>query len=899
MIDPLYFNAEQYPAYEIDRHSFCTNCLSSRNSRNNPGLATTYCRDCAVLLGNQKEYGALLCQKCDSECHKMGPTRYHRRQIIVVGPGLRKRVLVRGDGVNYPKPLDKVSLRMRALIYSNGKRTHRLHSQKLNYTAGISGKSVHVQVLGARDISIGDANMTSDPFVVYNFCGKPLGSTRVRPRTLNPRWNNETFIVPMDEHMATPRDMMPSQKDVVKFEVFDFDYVTSNEFLGHVIMTRSKLMKLAVVTQEKPIRIPLTMKEYNGILNMQIGFNTEHFFVKINNAEDLEKRDVLRYHNPYVKIFIGENLYLGATPAIIGSINPIWTTNNEFKLKLSDFFVLEETIKNRVRFYRASNNNHMNNGSMRPSSASTRPRVNITSLDFEEFDTLPDYLSLVRLEIYHKNRFSCRKDWLLGKATIHIDNLRKMLPSLPQPTEQELEQFKKHSYINDITNSKSRSMIDSLRPMISNISTQFSSMNMFRSKAELAQDHSMTMDMFQRSGLLSEGEFSPEQPANSQVFTSRLQSPEQSGLLNTARDHLLTSQSSIRRPPLTSLASPLTMFLKKNPQHNKNQEIIWSDSYRLQITRQSYKSSMGAEEQSQTKLGYLIVRLLIANRGEVITGIDQAVQQMTVGETSLVRCRYDYAYGSFCLANNIPPRSNVIFHIKVLEVNGKGMFRMPVRQLKRAYRTLGKCMGGCLSMLKDCFGCCYVCSSTGMKRKKRRRKRKKNIFTKLLACLSSIPFCSLCLPRQRSNPLQFTDEDDEDSDYYDESSDDDSLTSYDENEENENDQDEYEEERLLAEQAAREEQEKLSKLHRRQGKVDSRMKKHYTPSVHAGAKLLWNFKESGPLPPSKSHKENLLLPPSAPGINNDNEYEGYGEGEGDEEDFEYLEDDEDEGDYYE
>ena len=34
-----------------------------------------------------------------------------------------------------------------------------------------------------------------DPFVVYNYCGRQIACTRVRPRSLFPRWDNETVSI--------------------------------------------------------------------------------------------------------------------------------------------------------------------------------------------------------------------------------------------------------------------------------------------------------------------------------------------------------------------------------------------------------------------------------------------------------------------------------------------------------------------------------------------------------------------------------------------------------------------------------------------------------------------------------------------------------------------------------
>lgn len=77
--------------------------------------------------------------------------------------------------------------------------------KKTSFVVGLSGKCVHVQILGARNLVVADANGTSDPFLISSFCGKQIGSTRIRPRELNPNWTNETVVVPMEPDLPYPR----------------------------------------------------------------------------------------------------------------------------------------------------------------------------------------------------------------------------------------------------------------------------------------------------------------------------------------------------------------------------------------------------------------------------------------------------------------------------------------------------------------------------------------------------------------------------------------------------------------------------------------------------------------------------------------------------------------------
>lgn len=424
MIEPLRYNKEVHPAYEIARPVFCHACLCQKNSRLDPNIAVKYCSKCPTTLDEDKQYGAFLCKECDDKNHRTGPAQSHVRPLLVVGPGVRKKVVVRGDGVNFPLPLDHVTISVRSKVYQNGRRVHNIRRKEMSFVSGLSGRCLHVQMLGARNLLVGDAHGSSDPYVVYSFCGKPLGTTRVRPRSTNPRWDNETFIVPMDENLPPARDMPQSQKDLIRFEVYDHDWVSQSEFLGHVEITRSKLMKIAAISNQQPIRLPLTMKEYHGFVNLQFGFDEKHLFVKANRAENLNIMDARYLSNPYMRIYLGNSLLIGTTSTIRQTINPQWESGNVFKIKLLQLLFAERYALSQIDAY-----NETQKFNARGSTNNRGFRNETVAQAMDEFANLPTNLALFRIELYHENRF--RQHHLLGKAYISVHKLRKMLPTLP------------------------------------------------------------------------------------------------------------------------------------------------------------------------------------------------------------------------------------------------------------------------------------------------------------------------------------------------------------------------------------------------------------------------------------------------------------------------------------
>jgi hypothetical protein len=97
--------------------------------------------------------------------------------------------------------------------------------------------------------------------------------------------------------------------------------------------------------------------------------------------------------------------------------------------------------------------------------------------------------------------------------------------------------------------------------------------------------------------------------------------------------------------------------------------------------------------------GYVVVRLIPSTRGSVIVGLDEAVRRMSLGETSMILVRYDYAYGNFCVGAHIPPRANLIFKVQLLEINNLGRLQIPIRMMIRFRRFCRRFMQRCRNQI--------------------------------------------------------------------------------------------------------------------------------------------------------------------------------------------------------
>ena len=71
-----------------------------------------------------------------------------------------------------------------------------------------------------------------------------------------------------------------------------------------------------------------------------------------------------------------------------------------------------------------------------------------------------------------------------------------------------------------------------------------------------------------------------------------------------------------------------------------------------------------------------------------MTALDEGVRQMTLGEKSSFKCRFDSLYGNNFMGASIPPRANMILKVELCEINKKGLWAQerPVLQFLRRTR---------------------------------------------------------------------------------------------------------------------------------------------------------------------------------------------------------------------
>ena len=392
MIEPLRFKNERAPVYIVLNPVNCLRCLSKSNNRgynNVPNLAVKYCSQCP-----QKHQ--FTCRECDTYLHSYSHTCAHVRRILVIGPGVRKRVVVRGDARSFPQPLDVVEINFRTKIYHNGQLLGSQSLTHLRFQTGLSGRTMHLQVLGCRGLPVADAHGSSDPFVNVSYSGVKLGSTRTRHRTLNPHWTNETFILPMEDSLPAIRGVPRAQRDVLKIEVYDYDYFNLKDFLGQVEITKARLLKLSQGYGEQPIRLNLTSREFHGMLGIRLAVKGSSVYVRIDKAEGLDKMDPQSLSSPFCRVYLGDKS-AGRTQVVNGTVNPAWTRSNTFRFSIIDVIERESYLRGKT--------------AQKGREARSKDII------------------IFRIEVYSANK--CFPSTHLGTVRVPIDTLRRVLPQLP------------------------------------------------------------------------------------------------------------------------------------------------------------------------------------------------------------------------------------------------------------------------------------------------------------------------------------------------------------------------------------------------------------------------------------------------------------------------------------
>lgn len=209
---------------------------------------------------------------------------------------------------------------------SSGESAGQIHfSLEYNF----SESTLLIKVLQANGLPAKDLSGTSDPYV--RVCLLPDKKnkleTKVKHKTLNPRWN-ETF-----HFQGYPLHKL--QKSILHFHILDYDRFTRDDSIGEVYFPLHQ-----VDFTQKPsfsLNIQPSEKVKLGELLVSLSYTprTSELTVCIIEARNLKIKDITGSSDPYVKIWLhrgDKRLEKKKTAIMKRSLNPVFNETFQFSV---------------------------------------------------------------------------------------------------------------------------------------------------------------------------------------------------------------------------------------------------------------------------------------------------------------------------------------------------------------------------------------------------------------------------------------------------------------------------------------------------------------------------------------------------------------------------------------
>lgn len=300
----------------------CWKCR--RDKINTP--AFFLCHEC----GNANT-GRPYCKECFSDYHtsKKKEIERHTPHPIVKGVPVTKTTLVDGDGNTFAKTHDWVTLDYTLTTKTSNKIIENTISAKqpLIFQSGCSGPCIHVQLLGCNGIAATDVLGFSNPCCAVLWKNEVVGATTTKYRTLNPRWTNQTFVIPLDEDLKailhdnnekTLSATLNTNAPVLprfRVEVYDWDRLSKNNFLGQACISDADLLRILRRSRDgdgtnknSAISVNLRPKLSRGKLGIRAAIRQKKLLVHIVRAENVPNVEPVGISDPYCEVIVRENV---------------------------------------------------------------------------------------------------------------------------------------------------------------------------------------------------------------------------------------------------------------------------------------------------------------------------------------------------------------------------------------------------------------------------------------------------------------------------------------------------------------------------------------------------------------------------------------------------------------
>ncbi|CAM9308484.1 unnamed protein product [Ectocarpus sp. 4 AP-2014] len=335
MIDPLrYRSLEEQLEFEEDNSPMqCKQCL--RGGVSTP--AFFLCHECGNT-GDPRPF----CEPCFFDYHltKRKGKEGHKPHPIVQGDPVTVQTLADGDGVTFAKMHDWVTLDYILTTDESDVAVEDtfLAKQPLTFQSGCSGPCIHLQLRGCTGIAAADIMGASDPYCAVYWKNNFVGATTTKHMTLNPKWANQTFVLPLAAEFLAALDggegssalfnagaLLPK----LRIELYDWDRLSKNDFLGQLSLSDAEILRIlrqirgGETDENQAISFDLKPKQSRGQLGIRVALLGSKLYVHIMEAQNVPKADPFSLSDPYCKVFWNDEL-VGKTAHINDTLDPVW-----------------------------------------------------------------------------------------------------------------------------------------------------------------------------------------------------------------------------------------------------------------------------------------------------------------------------------------------------------------------------------------------------------------------------------------------------------------------------------------------------------------------------------------------------------------------------------------------
>ncbi|XP_054717805.1 synaptotagmin-7-like [Uloborus diversus] len=178
-----------------------------------------------------------------------------------------------------------------------------------------------LRIIQGRDLPAKDIIGTSDPYVKVTLLPdkKRKLETKVKHRTLNPRWNETFYFEGFPLHKL--------QKSILHLNVYDWDRFSRDDPIGDVYLPLAQVDLTQKPTFWKSLKPADTVKLGDLLVSLMYVPRTSELTIGFIKARKLKAKDITGASDPYVKIWLmrgDKRLEKRKTPVFKATLNPVF-----------------------------------------------------------------------------------------------------------------------------------------------------------------------------------------------------------------------------------------------------------------------------------------------------------------------------------------------------------------------------------------------------------------------------------------------------------------------------------------------------------------------------------------------------------------------------------------------